>query len=83
MRKVLVAVPIRVYHGDRSYMLLNVMHTGTQESVDIPHVWLEVAESEMLEESRTMARSVKWASAKTSRTGCRAKKLSRLSSTRH
>ena len=34
MRKVLVAVPIRVYHGDRSYMLLNVMHTGTQESVE-------------------------------------------------
>ena len=31
------------------------MHTGTQESVDIPHVWLEVAESEMLEESHTMA----------------------------
>ena len=28
---------------------------GPKESVDIPHVWLEVPETEVLEESRTMA----------------------------
>ena len=31
------------------------MHTLPKESVDIPHVWLEVPETDVLQESRTMA----------------------------
>ena len=45
LRKVLVVVPIRVNHDNRYYTLLNVMHPGSKESVDIPHVWLEVPEN--------------------------------------
>ena len=55
LRKVLVVVPIRVNHDNRYYTLLNVMHPGSKESVDIPHVWLEVPETDVLEEGRTMA----------------------------
>ena len=55
LRKVLVVVPIRVNHDNRYYTLLNAMHTGPKESVDIPHVWLEVPETDVLEEGRTMA----------------------------
>ena len=55
LRKVLVMVPVRVNHGDCHYMLLNVMQTSNGETVDVPHVWLEVPETAVMEESRTMA----------------------------
>ena len=50
-----MVVPIRVNHDNRYYTLLNVMRPGSKETVDIPHVWLEVPETDVLEEGRTMA----------------------------
>ena len=50
LRKVLVLVPVRVDHDH-----CRCMQAGTGETVDVPHVWLEVPETAVVEESRTMA----------------------------
>ena len=45
----MVMVPVRVNHDDCYYMLLNVMQTSNGETVDVPHVWLEVPEAAVID----------------------------------